>query len=153
MVCRLHFWYNFSLLFFSIPSYEWIITQIPNYILKILLLICSISAELVTKQALFPGESEIQQLLHIFRFLHEIESCSLFSLRFFPVFVLNAFCVIWGRLLGTPNEEIWPGASKLPNWHVYPQWKPKPLSSAVPNLDKQGLNLLAVSTNAYFHTI
>ncbi|KAL6999306.1 Cyclin-dependent kinase B2-2 [Sarracenia purpurea var. burkii] len=69
-------------------------------------------AELVTKQALFPGDSELQQLLHIF------------------------------RLLGTPNEEVWPGVSKLRNWHEYPQWSPQKLSSTVPNLDEDGLDLL-----------
>ncbi|PQQ08280.1 cyclin-dependent kinase B2-2 [Prunus yedoensis var. nudiflora] len=71
-----------------------------------------IFAELVTKQALFPGDSELQQLLHIF------------------------------RLLGTPNEEVWPGVSKLMNWHEYPQWSPQSLSKAVPNLDVMGLDLL-----------
>ncbi|KAJ6930829.1 cell division control protein 2 [Populus alba x Populus x berolinensis] len=72
-----------------------------------------IFAELATKQALFPGDSELQQLLHIF------------------------------RLLGTPNEEMWPGVSNLMNWHEYPQWKPQSLSSAVTNLDKDGLDLLS----------
>nr|GMD63781.1 cyclin-dependent kinase B2-2 [Ipomoea batatas] len=72
-----------------------------------------IFAELVTQQAIFTGDSELQQLLHIF------------------------------RLLGTPNVQVWPGVSKLVNWHEYPQWKPQPLSSAVPNLDENGLNLLA----------
>ncbi|OWM85985.1 cyclin-dependent kinase B2-2 [Punica granatum] len=72
-----------------------------------------IFAELATKQALFPGDSELQQLLHIF------------------------------RLLGTPNEKMWPGVSKLMNWHEYPQWRPQDLSSAVRNLDKDGLDLLA----------
>lgn len=71
-----------------------------------------IFAELITKQALFAGDSELQQLLHIF------------------------------RLLGTPNEEMWPGVSRLKNWHEYPQWKPQQLSSAVPNLDENGLDLL-----------
>ncbi|KAF6174205.1 hypothetical protein GIB67_033737 [Kingdonia uniflora] len=71
-----------------------------------------IFAELATNQALFPGDSELQQLLHIF------------------------------RLLGTPNEEVWPGVSKLMNWHEYPQWSPKNLSTAVPNLDIDGLDLL-----------
>ncbi|KAF9686564.1 hypothetical protein SADUNF_Sadunf02G0002300 [Salix dunnii] len=71
-----------------------------------------IFAELATKQPLFPGDSELQQLLHIF------------------------------RLLGTPNEEMWPGVSNLMNWHEYPQWKPQSLSSAVTNLDKDGLDLL-----------
>ncbi|KAE8057458.1 hypothetical protein FH972_014148 [Carpinus fangiana] len=74
--------------------------------------VACIFAELVTKQALFPGDSELQQLLHIF------------------------------RLLGTPNEEVWPGVSKLMNWHEYPQWKAQNLSKAVPNLDEDGLDLL-----------
>ncbi|URD93971.1 hypothetical protein MUK42_00706 [Musa troglodytarum] len=72
-----------------------------------------IFAELVTTQALFPGDSELQQLLHIF------------------------------SLLGTPNEEVWPGVSRLPNWHEYPQWSPKSLSSAVPTLEANGLDLLS----------
>ncbi|KAK6245982.1 hypothetical protein SCA6_009072 [Theobroma cacao] len=75
--------------------------------------VACIFAELVTKQALFPGDSELQQLLHIF------------------------------RLLGTPNEQVWPGVSLLPNWHDYPQWSPQGLSSAVPNLDDDGLHLLS----------
>jgi hypothetical protein len=38
------------------------------------------------QQPLFPGDSELQQLLHIF------------------------------KLLGTPSEKIWPGVSKLRDW-------------------------------------
>ncbi|KAJ3677671.1 hypothetical protein LUZ60_003395 [Juncus effusus] len=72
-----------------------------------------IFAELVTTQALFQGDSELQQLLHIF------------------------------RLLGTPNEKVWPGLSKLPAWHEYPQWNPQKLSTAVPRLDADGLDLLS----------
>ncbi|XP_021906358.1 cell division control protein 2 homolog D [Carica papaya] len=72
-----------------------------------------IFAELVTTHALFPGDSELQQLLHIF------------------------------RLLGTPNEKVWPGVSSLVNWHEYPQWSPLSLSSAVPKLDKDGVDLLS----------
>ncbi|KAL6858939.1 hypothetical protein ACP4OV_017941 [Aristida adscensionis] len=71
-----------------------------------------IFAELVTNQPLFAGDSELQQLLHIF------------------------------KVLGTPNEEVWPGVSKLRDWHVYPQWKPTNLSSVVPGLDADGLDLL-----------
>uniref|UniRef100_A0A453RK35 [RNA-polymerase]-subunit kinase n=1 Tax=Aegilops tauschii subsp. strangulata TaxID=200361 RepID=A0A453RK35_AEGTS len=41
-----------------------------------------IFAELITTTALFPGDSEVQQLLHIF------------------------------KLLGTPNEDVWPGVGK-----------------------------------------
>jgi cyclin-dependent kinase len=80
-----------------------------------LIFVWIIIAELVTKQALFPGDSELQQLLHIF------------------------------RLLGTPNEEMWPGVSKLMNWHEYPQWSPQSLSKAVPTLEEAGLDLLSVS--------
>ncbi|ONM03191.1 Cyclin-dependent kinase B1-1 [Zea mays] len=63
-------------------------------------------------EPLFPGDSELQRLLHIF------------------------------KLLGTPNEEMWPGVGKLPNWHVYPQWKPTKLSTLVPGLDSDGYDLL-----------
>lgn len=55
--------------------------------------------------------------------------------------------LIWAslcRLLGTPNEERWPGVSKLMNWHEYPQWNPQSLSTAVPNLDELGVDLLSV---------
>ncbi|KAK9129144.1 hypothetical protein Sjap_009631 [Stephania japonica] len=72
-----------------------------------------IFAELVTNQALFPGDSEVQQLHHIF------------------------------RLLGTPNENVWPGVTKLAYWHEYPQWRRQTLSSVVPNLDDTGLDLLS----------
>ncbi|PKA47337.1 Cyclin-dependent kinase B2-1 [Apostasia shenzhenica] len=72
-----------------------------------------IFAELVTTQALFAGDSELQQLLHIF------------------------------RLLGTPNEQVWPGVTKLANWHEFPQWSPRSISSAVPNLDADGVDLLS----------
>lgn len=72
-----------------------------------------IFAELVTKQPLFAGDSELQQLLHIF------------------------------RLLGTPNEQMWPGVSTLKNWHEYPQWKPLSLSSAVPTLEAAGIDLIS----------
>ncbi|GAA0141701.1 non-receptor serine/threonine protein kinase [Lithospermum erythrorhizon] len=75
--------------------------------------VACIFAELVTNQALFPGDSELQQLLHIF------------------------------RLLGTPNEKLWPGVGKLVNWHEYPQWTAQPLSSAVPKLEEKGLHLLS----------
>ncbi|CAD6343266.1 unnamed protein product [Miscanthus lutarioriparius] len=47
---------------------------------------------------------------------------------------------IW--LLGTPNEQMWPGVGKLPNWHVYPQWKPTKLCTLVPGLDSDGYDLL-----------
>jgi serine/threonine protein kinase len=49
-----------------------------------------IFAEMVRRLALFPGDSEFQQSLHIF------------------------------RLLGTPTETQWPGVFSLRDLHVYP---------------------------------
>ncbi|KAJ8485271.1 hypothetical protein OPV22_017756 [Ensete ventricosum] len=72
-----------------------------------------IFAEMVRRQLLFPGDSELQQLLHIF------------------------------RLLGTPTEEQWPGLGLLRDWHEYPQWKPQNLASAVPALEPEGVDLLS----------
>eukprot|EP01121_Diplochlamys_sp_Union-15-3_P016096 TRINITY_DN5416_c0_g2_i2.p1 TRINITY_DN5416_c0_g2~~TRINITY_DN5416_c0_g2_i2.p1 ORF type:complete len:317 (-),score=57.00 TRINITY_DN5416_c0_g2_i2:56-961(-) len=72
-----------------------------------------IFAELVTKRALFPGDSEIDQIYRIF------------------------------RTLGTPSEEDWPGVTKLDNYRVnFPKWKKQPLNEVVPKMDPQGLNLL-----------
>jgi len=72
-----------------------------------------IFAEMSRMQALFTGDSEVQQLMNIFRFL------------------------------GTPNEEVWPGVTKLKDWHIYPQWKPQDISCAVPDLEPSGLDLLS----------
>jgi cyclin-dependent kinase len=72
-----------------------------------------IFAELARKSPLFPGDSELQQLLHIF------------------------------RLLGTPTEEVWPGVGTLRDWHDYPCWQPQNISRVVPDLDPQGVNLLS----------
>lgn len=47
-----------------------------------------IFAEMVTGRPLFPGDSEIDQLFRIFRYM------------------------------GTPNESIWPGVSELPDFKV-----------------------------------
>ncbi|XP_021723341.1 cell division control protein 2 homolog C-like [Chenopodium quinoa] len=72
-----------------------------------------IFAEMVRRQALFPGDSEFQQLLHIF------------------------------RLLGTPTEEQWPGVTALRDWHVYPVWESQNLARAVPSLGADGVDLLS----------
>jgi len=73
-----------------------------------------IFAEMVTKQPLFPGDSEIDQLFRIF------------------------------RILGTPNETIWPGIGDLPEYKTtFPLWKPQPLQTAVPGLDSNGLDIFA----------
>jgi|Transcript_5470 cyclin-dependent kinase len=71
-----------------------------------------IFAELARKQPLFPGDSELQQLLHIF------------------------------KLLGTPGEDVWPGVTRLRDWHEFPQWKPQDLHKVIPQLDDHGIDLL-----------
>mmetsp|Transcript_16792 Transcript_16792/g.23360 ORF Transcript_16792/g.23360 Transcript_16792/m.23360 type:complete len:304 (-) Transcript_16792:74-985(-) len=72
-----------------------------------------IFAEMVTKVPLFPGDSEIDQLFRIF------------------------------RTLGTPNETVWPGVTKLPEYQpTFPQHPPQPLSKIIPQLDPLGIDLL-----------
>ncbi|ERN04302.1 hypothetical protein AMTRI_Chr08g210430 [Amborella trichopoda] len=72
-----------------------------------------IFAEMVRRQALFPGDSELQQLLHIF------------------------------KMLGTPTEEQWPGVTSLRDWHEYPKWRPNNLAAAVHSLNPEGVDLLS----------
>jgi len=62
---------------------------------------------------LFPGDSEIDQIFRIF------------------------------RLLGTPNEDVWPGVSTFPDYKpTFPQWSRKEVGDAVTQLDPDGLDLL-----------
>jgi len=68
---------------------------------------------MVTKQALFPGDSEIDQLFRIF------------------------------RTLGTPTESTWKGVSKLPEYQsTFPQHPSQPFTKVIPQLDNVGLDLL-----------
>jgi len=73
-----------------------------------------IMAEMVNKgHALFPGDSEIDQIFKIF------------------------------RILGTPNEETWPGVRSLPDYKpTFPQWSGTELSTQVPTLDPNGVDLI-----------
>ena len=52
------------------------------------------------------------------------------------------------RVLGTPNETLWPGVSKLPDFKedMFPKWPPRPIREAVPHpdrLDDKGVDLIA----------
>ena len=68
----------------------------------------------LTQRALFPGDSEIDQLFRIF------------------------------RTLGTPDDRVWPGISQLPDYKsTFPRWERAPLSGAVPGLDEDELSLLS----------
>mmetsp|Transcript_12478 Transcript_12478/g.35046 ORF Transcript_12478/g.35046 Transcript_12478/m.35046 type:complete len:315 (-) Transcript_12478:369-1313(-) len=71
-----------------------------------------IFAEMVRKAPLFPGDSEFQQLLHIF------------------------------KILGTPSERLWPGVSKFRDWHEYPQWQRQDLSKLFSDLEPAGIDLI-----------
>lgn len=69
--------------------------------------------EMATNKALFPGDSEIDQLFQIF------------------------------RVLGTPSERLWPGVSKLPDFkNQFPQWRAKNLKEIIPELGDDGIGLL-----------
>jgi len=74
-----------------------------------------IFAEMLTRKALFPGDSEIDQLFRIF------------------------------RTLGTPDETTWPGINRLPDYKsCFPRWEKQSLNMFVPPLAKalDGLQLL-----------
>ena len=66
-----------------------------------------------TPRALFPGDSEIDQLFRIF------------------------------RVLGTPSDQDWPGVTRLPYYsHTFPSWPAMRLDRAVPALAGPAEDLL-----------
>ncbi|CAG7926402.1 unnamed protein product [Penicillium olsonii] len=72
----------------------------------------AIFAEMCTRKPLFPGDSEIDEIFKIF------------------------------RLLGTPDEETWPGVTSFPDYKSsFPRWK-RPDGPLVPGLEPDGLELL-----------
>jgi serine/threonine protein kinase len=76
-----------------------------------------IFAEMVTKKVLFQGDSDIDQLYRIF------------------------------RILGTPDETVWPGVTKLREYKpTFPNWSANPIEKVVSGLklDPYGLDLLKV---------
>nr|CAD7259995.1 unnamed protein product [Timema shepardi] len=77
-----------------------------------------IFAEMMMKRALFPGDSEIDQLFRIF------------------------------RTLGTPDESVWPGVSKLPDYKsMFPSWESQDIDEILPGLDPSGQDLFLVSVS------
>ncbi|ORX67343.1 Pkinase-domain-containing protein [Anaeromyces robustus] len=74
-----------------------------------------IFAELINKAPLFPGTTEIEQLSKIF------------------------------KLLGTPNEKIWPGFDKLSNARTinFGHYKYNNIRSRFPYLSEKGLDLMS----------
>jgi cyclin-dependent kinase len=49
-------------------------------------------------------------------------------------------------VLGTPNEDTWPGVTSLPDWNEdFPVWPSLLLSRYAPGLSESGVDLLEVS--------
>lgn len=65
-----------------------------------------IFAELLTRKPLFPGKSDLDELNRIFKVC--VQSCTRVAVK-----CSVQYAVILQEL-GTPNEKIWPGVSKLP---------------------------------------
>ena len=92
-----------------------------------------IFAEMVNKGGpLFPGDSEIDQIFRIFRSVPRVLSRLLYPSR------LRS-----SRIMGTPNEDKWPGVSQLPDYKpTFPQWPGADLASHLPSLEPQGVELI-----------
>lgn len=72
-----------------------------------------IFAEMCNRKPLFSGDSEIDQIFKIF------------------------------RVLGTPNESVWPDIVYLPDFKPsFPNWQRKDLAQVVPSLSPNGIDLL-----------
>ena len=103
-----------------------ILLGIENYTTKVdSWSIGCIMAEMITGIPLFPGDSEIGQLFKIF------------------------------QLLGTPNEEMWPGVTKLPDYNInFPQWRHQDIKKLkeFKDFDKDGLDLIREMLNHPFIT-
>jgi len=73
----------------------------------------AIIAEMVTKRPLFPGDSEVDELFKIF------------------------------RILGTPNEEIWPGVTCLQDWNEdFPIWPSLFVGRFMPGMSDYGVDIV-----------
>lgn len=74
-----------------------------------------IFAELVSKRPLWPGDSEIDELFRIF------------------------------RTMGTPDAEVWPGVTELPDYKAtFPKWPKRSVGRAIADcgLSPEGVDLL-----------
>ncbi|CAD5115195.1 DgyrCDS4190 [Dimorphilus gyrociliatus] len=72
-----------------------------------------IFAEMSNRKPLFQGDSEIDQILRIF------------------------------RTLTTPTNDSWPGVEELPDYKsIFPKWHTDVLADRCPHLNEQGLDLL-----------
>jgi cyclin-dependent kinase len=73
----------------------------------------AIFAEMCTRKPLFPGDSEIDEIFKIF------------------------------KILGTPDENVWPGVTSFPDYKPsFPKWKRDMARPLVKDLEEAGLDLL-----------
>ena len=97
-----------------------------------------IFAEMSMRSPLFPGDSEIDEIFKIFRYAPSL----LESQRVVP-WSLHTWLTYYS-ILGTPDEEDWPGVTSLPDYKsTFPQWSATPLRKTVSHMDHNGLDLLA----------
>jgi serine/threonine protein kinase len=69
---------------------------------------------MASKEPLFPGDSEIDQLYKIF------------------------------RVFGTPNEQIWPTVSQLRDYtDKFPEWKQKDANTVFSYLEPEAIDLIS----------
>lgn len=91
-----------------------------------------IFAEMVNQKALFPGDSEIDELFKIFRSYLQVlvqTSISLLHVACCTFEILFYQC----RILGTPTKETWPGVTSLPDYKsTFPKWPPVVSNKQVP---------------------
>lgn len=75
--------------------------------------------------------------------IHDLSTRQLLTLPS-PSRELRPRPVLMTRILGTPDEDNWPGVTGLPDYKsTFPQWSAVPLTSAIRGLDEHGLDLLA----------
>ena len=85
-----------------------------------------------------------------------------FSFVVFLICIIHTsfiFLTLFFSLLGTPNDQIWPGVSKMPDYRTFfPKWEARPLKERFilqdengekyQALDDLGINLLEVASPA-----
>ena len=58
---------------------------------------------------------------------------------------LLIFTVVWTRTLGTPDDNIWPGVSDMPDYKTsFPKWPVQPLKNVIPSLPSTAIDVLQV---------
>lgn len=55
------------------------------------------------------------------------------------------------RILGTPNEEVWPSVNTLPDYKTaFPRWSRRDIAGIVSTLDEAGIDMLEVRRSSKF---